>query len=172
MSKRLVVFVCLVIALAGGFALLARRGSPGRNLPAQNAALIFCGFTNLPAGSFAAFCLSNGTAAHFACVPEAFEQANAQGWLRAPLTTGSRRGPRDWMGVPEELSPGQAATFLVPPPASNGAWRLVLLCQEQARLVDPVTDTVRHLTDSNATATQLRQFSGRRYFVTSPAIAP
>jgi hypothetical protein len=122
--------------------------------------------TNLSAASFAVFCLTNGTRMHFVCVPQAFEQVRASAWVRTLLT---RR--RDWIGVREELKPGEGFTFMVPPATTNGTWRLVFMCQEQARLIDPVTDTVRHLTDTNALKTQLRQFSGRRYYVTSPEVA-
>jgi hypothetical protein len=79
---------------------------------------------------------------------------------------------RDWIGVPEELEPGKAVSFMVPPPTTNGAWRLVFMCQERARLKDPVTDTARHLIDTNAAQVQDRQFSGRRYYVSSPEVAP
>jgi hypothetical protein len=129
------------------------------------------GVTNLPSGSFAIFCLSNSTGTHIACVPEAFEQPGAGVWVRTPLTGRASRAVRDWIGVPEELKPGEAVTFMVPPPTTSGAWKLVFMCQEQAPLTDPITDTVRHLTDTNAARVQSRQFSGRRYYVTSPEIA-
>jgi hypothetical protein len=116
------------------------------------------------------FCLTNGTRAHIVCVPEAIEQVSAGAWVRTPLTGGARRPGRDWIGVQEELRAGEAFTFLVPPPTTGAPWRLVFVCQEQSPVVDPVTDTVREHTDTNAMITELRQFSGRRYYVSSPEV--
>jgi hypothetical protein len=161
--KRLLTTVCLVLALGGIVLLLARRTrGPGQ------ASLLLLGVTNLPSGNFAVFCLSNGSGIDIACVPEALEQASANTWTRTPLTGRASLAVRDWIGVPEEVKPGQSVTFMVPPPSTNKSWRLVFLCQERARLIDPVTDTVHHLTDTNAMQTQGRQFSGRRYYATSP----
>ncbi len=137
----------------------------------QNATLLLLGVTNLPVGSLGVFCLTNGTTGHMACVPEAFEEASATGWVHRALGGRAKPAGRDWIGVREELEPGEAFTCMVPPPSPGRAWRLVFMCQEQQLVVDPVTDTVRHLTDTNAIKTQLRQFSGRRYYVTSPEVA-
>jgi len=106
-------------------------------------------------------------------VPEAIEQGGAEAWARTRLTpmTGKASAVRDWIGLQEELRPGEAFIFLVPPPTTIGAWRMVFMCQEQAQVIDPVTDTVRHFTDTNAMKTQLRQFSGRRYYASSPEVA-
>jgi hypothetical protein len=164
---------CLIVAIGVGVVLLARwSGVAVRGSPPQKATLLFLGPTNLPAGSYAVFCLTNETKTPLACVPEAVEQASTNGWMRTSLNGTGGRGMRDWIGVPEELKPGQGFTFLVPSPDSNGTWRLVFMCQEQARLIDPVTDTVRHLTDTNAMQSKIRQFSGRRYYVTSPEVRP
>jgi hypothetical protein len=171
--KRLIIIACLVLALGVSIMLLARRGGAAtRSSPAQDASLLVLGVTNLPAGSFTMFCLSNGTRAHIVCVPEAFEQAGAGAWVRTPLTGQASRAVRDWIGVQEELGPGVTFTFLVPPPTTSGAWRLVFMCQEQAPVIDSITDTVKHLTDAKARETQLRQFSGRKYYSSSPEIAP
>ena len=116
------------------------------------------------------FCLSNSTMAAIGCVPEAFEQFTTDAWVRTPLTGRWSSAARDWIGVREQLKPGEAFTFLVPSPTTVGAWRLVFMCQEQAQVIDPVMDTVRRLTDTNAIKTQLRQFSGRRYYVSSPEV--
>ena len=78
---------------------------------------------------------------------------------------------REWIGVPEELKPGQAISFLVPPPTNSQTWRLVFMCQEEKTLTDALTNIVRHLSDTNAARVQSRQFSGRRYSVTSSEIA-
>ncbi len=91
--------------------------------------------------------------------------------MRTPLTGKARAAAGHWIGVQEELMPGESFTFLVPPPTTNAAWRLVFMCQEQQLVVDPVTDRVRHATDSAARESQLRQFSGRRYYVSSPEVA-
>ncbi len=147
--------------------LLARRAAA----EPQNGTLLLLGVTNLPVGSVAVLCLTNGTAGHIACVPEAFKEASATGWVHKALSGRGRPAVRDWIGVPEELEPGEAFTFMVRPPSTGRAWRLVFRCQEQQLVVDPVTDTVRHLTDTNAIKTQLRQFRGRRYYVTSPELA-
>lgn len=171
--RRLLVTACLVLALGGitvVFAILGRRGARGPL--SQDASLLLLGMTNISAGTFGVFCLSNGTRMHIACVPEAFEQPSASAWVRTPLTGRASPAVRDWIGVREELKPGDGFTFMVPAPTTNGAWRLVFMCQERTLLVDPVTDTVRHLADTNAMKTQLRQFSGRRYYVTSPQVAP
>ena len=152
---------------------MTKRGSVvARTSWSRKASLLLLGVTNLPAGNFAVFCLSNSTGTHIACVPEAFEQASAGAWVRTPLTGRASRAVRDWIGVPEELKPGQAVSFMVPPPTTKGAWRLVFMCQERTRLIDPVTDTARHLIDTNAAQVQDRQFSGRRYYVSSPEVAP
>ena len=170
--KRVISVACLVLALGVIIALLAKRDSTTARLsPARDASLLFLGVTNLLTGSFAMFCLSNCTRAHIACVPEALELVSAGAWVRTPLTGRASHAVRDWIGVQEELRPGEAFTFLVPPPTTSGAWRLVFMCQEQAQVIDPVTDTVRHLTDAKTRETQLRQFSGRRYYTSSPEVA-
>ena len=139
---------------------------------ARDASLLLLGNTNLSGHSFAILRLTNGSRAHIACMPEAFEQASAGAWVRTPLVNGANRALRGWIGVREELKPSEAFTFLVPPPTTNSVWRFVFMCQEQATLVDPVTDAVRAVTDTNALRNQLRQFSGRRYYATSPDIVP
>ena len=171
--KRLIIIACALLALAGGLALLVKlnRDAPRAAL-SRDASLQFLGVTNLPAGSFAVFCLSNCTAAHISCMPEAFELATQGAWARTPPSGKAGQIVRTWLGLREVLQPGEGFTFMVPPPTTNGSWRLVFMCQEQARLIDPVTDTVRHLTDTNAAKTKLRQFSGRRYYATSPEVAP
>ena len=169
--KRLIVVACLVLALGVSILLLARRGSAvARQSPARDASLILLGVTNPLTGSLAIFCLSNSTTAHIVCVPEAFEQLDGAAWVRTPLSGRASYRVRGWIGVREELKPGEAFTFLVPPPTAVGTWRLVFMCQEQAQVIDPVTDTLRHLTDTNAVKTQLRQFSGRRYYASSPEV--
>lgn len=170
--KRWLIIVCLVLALGGSAVLLARRGSgSSRTSSSPDASLLLLGLTNLSAGTYAVFCLSNGTRMHIACVPEAFEQAGPSVGMRTTLSNLGGRNARDWIGVPEELKPGQSVTFMVPPPTTNKTWRLVFQCQERGVLVDPVTDAVRHLTDTNAMQTQDRRFSGRRYQVTSHDVA-
>jgi hypothetical protein len=170
--KKLIIIVCLVLTLGLGVVLLAKRvrAVAGSSLT-WDASLLFLGFTNHPAGSFAVFCLSNSTWAHIACVPQAIEQAKAGTWARTPLTGAGSRALRDWIGFRDELKPGEAFTFQLPRPTNGAAWRVILTCQEQSPVVDPVYDTVRHLTDTNAMNNQLRQFSGRRYDVTSPEVA-
>lgn len=167
--KRLILIACLVFALVGS---IVKWGSvTARTSRAREASLQLLGVSNLPAGSFAVFCLSNSTGTDIACVPEAFEQPIAGAWVHTPLTGRASRTVRDWIGVPEELKPGKAVSFMVPPP-TNVAWRLVFMCQERARLIDPVNDTARHLIHTNAAQVQDRQFSGRRYYVSSPEVAP
>jgi hypothetical protein len=171
--KKFIIVAGLLLALGVGIILLARRGGTvARSSPVQDASLLLLGGTNLPTGSFTIFCLTNGTMAHIVCVPEAIEQVSAGAWVRSPLTGKARRAVRNWIGVQEELRPGGAFTFLVPPPTNAATWKLVFMCQEQAKVIDPVTDTVNHITDAKSRATQLRQFSGRRYYPTSPEVAP
>lgn len=170
--KRLIPVACLILALGVGIVLMAKRGSAVARLsPARDASLLLVRVPQPPTSGFARFCLTNGTRAHIACVPEAFEQTSAGTWVRAPLTGGAKRAVRDWVGVPETLGPGEATTFLVPPPTTPGPWRLVFMCQEQAQVIDPVMDAARDVTDAKARSTDLRQFSGRRYYITSPEVA-
>ena len=171
--KRVALIGCLVLLLGAIVVLLAKRlgFATGRSEP-RDASLICLGVTKLPKGSFAIFCLSNSTGQDVACVPEAFEERNAGGWVRMPLTRGARGGVRDWIGVPEELRSGQGTSFLVPEPTTNSTWRLVFMCQERARLMDAVTDTARHFLDTNAAQVRERQFSGRRYYISSPEVVP
>ncbi len=89
-----------------------------------------------------------------------------QNWF-PEIDSGQRRASRRL----KRMEPSEAFTFMVSPPSTGRAWRRLFMCQEQKLVVDPVTDTVRHLTDTNAIKTQLRQFSGRRYYVTSPEVA-
>ncbi len=169
--KRLIILACIVVALGVSVVLLARRGSvAARPVPARDASLLLLGVTNLPTGSSAVFLLRNSTGTHIACVPEAIEQRIAGAWVRVPLT-GKASAVRDWIGLQEELKPGEAFTLLVPPPINGTSWRLVFMCQEQSQVVDPVTDLVKHLTDTKAVKNQLRQFSGRRYYISSPEVA-
>jgi len=170
--KRSISIVCLAVALVVGTVLVLRQSARGiRPSYLQDVLLRFVGFTNVPTkGQHAMFCLSNSTTAHIVCVPDSIEQSNAGAWVPTPLTGRARRTVRDWVGVKEELRPGEAFTFLVPPPTTNGAWRLSFLCQERAIITDAASDLVRHVTDTNAAAHQDRQFSGRRYFVTTPEV--
>ncbi len=169
--KRIAVGAGLLLVLGMLAVLFVKWGGAktGPSAP-QVATLLHLGSTNLNSLNFAVFCLTNGTSAHFACIPEAFEELNEGIWIRTPLTGRARRVVGNWIGVGEELQPGQAFTFFVPPPTTGAVWRLVFMCQEQAPIIDPVTDTVRHITDTNAVRTNLRQFSGRRYYVVSPQV--
>ncbi len=169
--KRFLLIAGLVLAIGGVVVLFGRRGGDAVKpaLP-RDASLLLVGFTNLPSGSFAVFCLTNGTKAHFACVPRALEEFRGSVWVPTALTGPASRQLRNWIGLREELKPGEAFTFMVPPPTTNETWRVVFMCQEQMPLIDPGTDLARHLTDTKAVKSDLRQFSGRMYFVTSPAI--
>src|SRR5262249_11034332 len=152
--RRFVLVTCLIVVICGCSVLLFWWGGlAGRNSQLQKASLRFLCLTNLPAGSFAVFCLTNCTRAHLACVPEALEQARTNGWVRTPLNGTASNALRDWVGVQEELGPHQGFTFMVPSRATTGTWRLMFECQEHTVLIDPVTDTVRHLTDTNAMKT-------------------
>ena len=169
--KTPILVACLVLALALMIVLLTRRGSAASGASsASGASLLLLGPTNLSTGSFVGFCLSNCTREEIACVPEAFEQQTQGEWVRAPVTASGSTGMRNWIGLKEELKPGGAFTFLVPTPTNAGLWRLVFICQERSSVVDPVTDTVRHLANTNARNT--RQYSGRKCHVTSPEVRP
>jgi hypothetical protein len=173
--KTPVIVACLVLALALTVVLLIRRGgvvAVAGSAPSSDASLLLLGPTNLPAGTFARFCLSNSTRQRIACVPEAVERLTGGSWVRTPLMGGGSGAVANWIGLKEELKPGEGFTFLVPPPTNAGPWRLVFMCQEQFPVVDPLTDTMRHLTDANAMKTGLRQYSGRRYHLTSPEVSP
>jgi hypothetical protein len=171
--KRLVLIGCLVLALGAGIVLMAKRGSTATQpSKPQDASLLLVRAPKAPTNRLARFCLSNGTSVRMACMPEAFEQMTAGAWARIPLTGGGSRAVRDWIGVPEILGPGEAQTFMVPPPATTGTWRLVFMCQEQTPVADPVINTAGQITDAKARSTGLQQFSGRRYYVTSPEVAP
>lgn len=163
-------FVGLLILLI--YKCLPINAQAGEPAPTRDATFTLLGVTNIPAGHFVAFCLSNSTPAHFACFPQAIEVADTNGWRLISLTGKGSGRLRKWIGVPEELQPGQAATFMVPTLATKRAWRLVFGFQEQKPFVDPVTDAVRHLTDTNAAKYQDRQFSGRKYFLKTPEVAP
>jgi hypothetical protein len=136
----------------------------------QNASLLFSGTSNLVSSTVTTFTLTNGTPAHIACIPQAVEYQTNQTWITVPLTGPSQRLVRTWTAVPEELRPGQARLFMVPPPYTNCNWRLVFYCQEQKVLLDATKDTIRHLTATNTAQASSRQFSGRHYLVTSPPI--
>jgi hypothetical protein len=169
--KRLVIVAGVILAVGLVTVLLARRDSAAAHPPSvPDASLLFLSTTNLPGGSFVSLCLSDSTSQQIALVPEAFELRIADAWTRAPLTPGGRTAASNWSGLKNELKPGESCTFLVPPPTNAGAWRLVFMCQERSAMVDPVTDTVRHLADTNAAKTGLRQYSGRRYHVASPEV--
>jgi hypothetical protein len=172
-KRIIVVAVLLVVAgVAVSIAFLADRSRVASHQPPiRDASLLFLGVTNLPTGKFAVFCLTNGTRAPIACIPEALESKTGETWTRQSLMSKGSRFVRDWIGVREELKPRQAFTFLVPSATNTGPWRLVYFCQEQAEVVDTVTDTMRHLTDTNSRRTGLRQFSGRSYSVFSPEVA-
>ena len=170
--KRFTTVACLAAALGISAVLVLRQPAPqARPSHAEEASLLFVGFTNVPAkGTHAMFCLTNSTRAHLVCVPDSVEQATAGVWVRTALTGKASRAVRHWVGLKEELFPGEAFTFSVPPPTTNVAWRLVFLCQERARVVDGASDLLRHVTDTNAAAHQDRRFSGRRYFVMTPEV--
>ena len=79
--RRTIIIVCLFLAVGVSLVLLAKRGGAAmRSSTAQDTSLLLLGVTNVPTGSFAVFCLSNGTRRHVVCVPEAFEQAGAGAW--------------------------------------------------------------------------------------------
>ena len=170
--KRLLTIVLLVLVVgAVVIFLFVRSGIRARASARQDASLLCLDMTNLPAGRFAVFSLTNGTGHHIVCIPEAFEQAKTNTWVRTSLTGRGSLQVRNWVGVREELEPGESFTFMVPPPITNGTWRLVFMCQERALVVDSVTDTARQLTDSKSRNNNLRQFSGRRYYITSSSVS-
>jgi hypothetical protein len=172
--KTFTIITCgaVLSAVVGVVLLLRRPVTNTQTSRPQDASLDFVGFTNVPIkGQYAMFCLTNGTRVPIVCVPDAVEQLNEGAWMRTPLTGRARRVLRDWIGVQEELRPGEAFTFSVPPPTTNAAWRLIFLCQERAPVTDTASDLVRHVTDTNAASHQDRRFSGRRYFVTTPKVA-
>jgi len=172
--KTFTIIACVaVISLVVGVVLLLRRPVTNANTSRpQDASLEFIGFTNVPIkGQYAMFRLTNGTRAQIVCVPDAVEQLNEGVWRRTPLTGRARRVLRDWIGVQEEVKPGEAFTFSAPPPITNAAWRLIFLCQERAAVTDTTSDLVRHIIDTNAAAHQDRRFSGRRYSVTTPEVS-
>ncbi len=171
--KRIAVGIGLLLVLGMLVVRLAKSGGSKTRSPApKDASLLYLGPANRNNQNFAVFCLTNGTKTHFACIPEAVEELNGSTWVRSTLTGNASRLLRAWIGLREELEPGQAFAFYVPPPATGAVWRLVFICQEQARIIDPVTDTVRHITDTNAARTNIRQFSGRRYYIVSPQVTP
>src|SRR5690242_6447888 len=129
--KRLLTVVSLVVVLGAVVVLLSMRGRVRAPL-SPDASLAFLDMTNLAAGKFAMFSLSNGTLHHIVCIPEAFEQDSTNTWVRTSLTGRASRPVRSWLGVKEELKPGEAFTFMVPPPVTNDTWRLVFMCQEQS----------------------------------------
>lgn len=171
--KKAVIIGCLILVLGAGILVIVQRGR-SRAAPSrpQNAALLLLRPPAAASNSPVQFCLTNGTGARVACIPAALEQRSGEAWVRLPLTGGGSRALRGWVGVPEVLGPGEARNFTVPAPAATGAWRLVFMCQEQTAVADPVIDTARRLTDAKARSNGLQQFSGRRYEVTSPELAP
>jgi hypothetical protein len=169
--KRFMIIACLAAALGIGAVFILRLPVIRAPSPPPEASLVFVGFTNvLTKGQHAMFCFSNSTRAHIVCVPDSVEQSNAGGWMRTPLTGRASRAVQDWLGVKEELLPGEAFTFSLPPPTTEAPWRLLFLCQERAPVADTASDLVRHVADTNAAADQSRQFSGRRYVVTTPEV--
>lgn len=146
------------------------RGDPA-TAGLTNASLLLVAATNTVSGPIATFVLSNGTPAHICCVPEAIERQTNGAWARMSLFGNGQRLTRKWKGVPEELQPKQAARFTIPAPWTNATWRLVFSCQEQRPVADRVADVVSHIKNATAAETNLRQFSGRRYSVTSAEVS-
>src|SRR5690348_2185811 len=101
---RKVIIAWLAVAVTIGAVLVSRQTAGAAPPPPSEAALLFVGFTNIPAkGPCATFCLTNCTSAHFVCVPDSIEKSAADGWIRTPLTGRARRQMRDWSGLKEEL---------------------------------------------------------------------
>src|SRR5207302_2384008 len=111
--KKIIIIACITAALIMGVMLVLRRPTRGVRLSRPHeASLLFIGFTNVPTkGSYAIFCFTNSTRAHIVCVPDSVEQSTGGTWVRTPLTGRANRAVRDWLGIKEELVPGEAFTF-------------------------------------------------------------
>lgn len=109
--------------------------------------------------------------ASIACLEEAIEFETTNGWVRRQLQGLVDSPIHAWIGRQAELGPGRAFTFLVPPPTTNGAWKLEFLCRERDRLWDTYDDVVRTGMSGNAGAAHPRYYSGRSYRLTTPEVA-
>ena len=139
--KRHVMYAILVLVFCTMVLLLIIGFARGRSRAMPGASLVFLGFTNLPAkGDGVLFCCSNDSAKRIYLGLEGFDTFSSGKWEKHRLDNGNGRGglndeAKGWLdrfnGTPSPLGPSEAATFYVPSPAANTAWRVRLSCVEQ-----------------------------------------
>lgn len=145
MRVRMVTMICVVSAVLAGLILWSLWRSPSR-AGSGTVGIGFRGLTNAAQGrEYAVFWLTNGTGMRVVCAQRQVEYATVDG-----LTTNSQPDLTGWLNYlsAQVLDPGQSATILVPPPPSEGPWRLRLGFQSKSgpggvydRLNDRIVNT-------------------------------
>ena len=142
MRARVATTICVVGAVLAGLILWGLWGPPSSSGSAT-VGIEFRGLTNTAQGrKYAVFRLTNGIGRRVVCAQRQVEYVTADG----PVTN-SQPDLTGWLNylAAHRLDPGQNATFLVPPPPTEGPWRLRLGFQSKSGpggLYDRVQDWV------------------------------
>lgn len=172
----------LVPLLLGPAAVLSAPQAAPAAPASQTATVSWLGFTNLSAGAtfshsgrFATLCITNPISIRFACVPLSVEYQTNGTWVTNALTGRWQSWViRKWESFDNDYPVSAARVFYVPPPVTNGAWRLRFMCVEHAQglpgLRDQVEDLAANLTPKTNGASHMTRFSGKSYSIVSPGI--
>jgi len=176
--KRLLILGGPLLALAILLALLLRPAA--RPAPVPSAPTVTClGYTNDSSQRrFAILCIRNDTANRVACMAQAVEFQSEDGWHTNLLSRGPGQSwvNLNWRDFYEDFKPTESRVFWVPPPTTNGLWRLRFLCQEQAAGMQGLRDKASDLAENSKTLVgqgqfgSLTRFSGRRYEIAGPEL--
>ena len=189
--KKYAVSTLIVVAVVATLVLLVRPTSgppPAPTVP--GVALSFHGLTNVPAkGTYVAFTVTNAGPQRVSFLLDAVEYFDGRGWITNSLRNMSNKSQRDWLYWYQDLTgklhvgnwqdwgggleAGAVATFAAPILITNAPWRLHFHCVEQEfvdRTGDFIKNTASVITDGGVG--NLTTFSGKRYYLISPEIAP
>ena len=164
---------CILIALL--FAVVLPVAFFARSCSAQYASVTFLCISNVSfgsqyAGSCAVFRLTNGTRAAIGYCAESVEVKTDSGWR----TTTLQCTPSNWYGFGAHLHPAESRLFYVPPPTSNGVWRVHITCNERSAGVSGLRDRVNDylLNRRNVGNARMTTFGGSKYQITSEVVEP
>ena len=109
-------------------------------------------------------------------MPFYFEEQQTNGvWKTNSFLTSTRKPVNvwrnKWIGMREQLAPGQGFIFSVPMPTNELPWRITFNCSERALLTDAARDLVRHATATNAAMQSSKVYSGTRHVITTPEVS-
>src|SRR5450759_4585393 len=167
--KRNVIIAILALLVGTILLLWVANNWRSRAAAMQEASLIFIGFTNLPTkGDGVILCCTNSSAKPICLSIKNYDTFSSGKWETHRLDNGDRKGgltdeAKQWLhrfnGTPNRLGPNEAATFYVPSPETNAAWRVRFSCVEQT-----LGDKIRKHTIGGAELPPHAVFMNGEYF--------